>query len=222
MNIAGRSCFFLGVILLSAAIGLAVTGVRMSGEASAVNAISMGDNFFEPLAMTVPAGTTIQWRNDGSLPHTATSDAGAARTFDSGILRTGGTYSLAFDTPGSFAYHCDVHPEMTGAIVVQAAAVPTPPAGDTQDPPAANTIQAGGDGASQTGDTAGTQSGQVLGETAPASGAAGALPVGGGAPPIAGDMMSGALLLSIVGCVLVVAGLFTMRMATAGVSRARD
>jgi plastocyanin len=213
VNIIGRGSFLLGIVLLSAAIGLAVTGVRMSGEASAVNAVSMGDNFFEPLAMTVPAGTTIQWRNDGSLPHTATSDAGAARTFDSGILRTGGTYSLAFDTPGSFAYRCELHPEMVGAIVVQAAAVPTPPAGDTQDPPAANTIQAGGDGASQTGDTAGTQSGQALGETAPASGAAGALPVGGGAPPIAGDMMSSALLLAISGGVLIVLGLSTMGLA---------
>ena len=204
MNAIGRSSFLLGIVLLSAAIGLLLTGIRMTGEASAVNTVSMGDNFFEPLAMTVPVGTTVQWRNDGALPHTITSDVGAARTFDSGIIRTGGTYSLTFDAPGSFAYHCDVHPEMTGAVVVEeAAAAPSPTATATVTAPAPQPTA--------------SQPGQVLsGGAAPA----GTLPVGGGAPPIAKDMMSGALLLAVAGGVLIVAGLFTMRMATAGAKTA--
>ena len=202
MNAIGRSSFLLGIVLLSAAIGLLLTGIRMTGEASAVNTVSMGDNFFEPLAMTVPVGTTVQWRNDGALPHTITSDVGAARTFDSGIIRTGGTYSLTFDAPGSFAYHCDVHPEMTGAVVVEeAAAAPSPTATATAPAPQPTA----------------SQPGQVLSEGAAP---VGTLPVGGGAPPIAKDMMSGALLLAVAGGVLIVAGLFTMRMATAGAKTA--
>ena len=182
-------------------------------EASAVNAITVGDNFFQPVGMTVPAGTTVQWRNDGALPHTVTSDPGAARTFDSGILRTGGTYSLTFDAPGSFAYHCDVHPEMTGAVVVEATAAP-PPDG-TDSPPPADT-DSGTDVPPP--ESQGSQPGQALGEgEAPAP--AGALPVGGGTPPIAKNMMSSALLLAITGGVLIVLGLLTMRMATVGPRR---
>jgi len=207
VNALGRGSFLLGIVLLASAIGVLLSGIRTSGEASAVNAVSMGDNFFQPVGMTVPAGTTVQWRNDGVLPHTVTSDTGAARTFDSGILRTGGTYSLTFDAPGSFAYHCDVHPEMTGAVVVEAAAAP-PPDG-TDSPPPADT-NAGTDVSPP--DSQGSQPGQALGENA-APAPAGALPVGGGAPPIARDMMSSALLLAIAGGVLIVLGLSTMGLA---------
>ena len=207
MNALGRGSFLLGIVLLASAIGVLLSGIRTSGEASAVNAVSMGDNFFQPVGMTVPAGTTVQWRNDGALPHTVTSDLGAVRTFDSGILRTGGTYSLTFDAPGSFAYHCDVHPEMTGAVVVEAAAAP-PPNG-TDSPPPADT-DAGPDVSPP--DSQGSQPGQALGENA-APAPAGALPVGGGAPPIARDMMSSALLLAIAGGVLIVLGLSSMGLA---------
>jgi len=207
VNALGRGSFLLGIVLLASAIGVLLSGIRTSGEASAVNAVSMGDNFFQPVGMTVPAGTTVQWRNDGVLPHTVTSDTVAARTFDSGILRTGGTYSLTFDAPGSFAYHCDVHPEMTGAVVVEAAAAPPP--GDNDNPPPADT-NAGTDVSPP--DSQGSQPGQALGENA-APAPAGALPVGGGAPPIARDMMSSALLLAIAGGVLIVLGLSSMGLA---------
>ena len=209
MKAIGRGSFLLGIVLLAAAIGALLNGIRTTGEASAVNAVSMGDNFFQPVGMTVPTGTTVQWRNDGVLPHTVTSDPGAARTFDSGIIRTGGTYSLTFDTAGSFAYHCDVHPEMTGAVVAEAAAAPPP--GGTDSPPPADT-DSGPDVSPP--ESQGSQPAQSLGETAsPASGTAGALPVGGGAPPIARDMMSSALLLAISGGVLIVLGLSTMGLA---------
>jgi len=207
MKAIGRGTFLLGIVLLAAAIGVLLSGIRTTGEASAVNAITMGDNFFQPVGMTVPAGTTVQWRNDGVLPHTVTSDPGAARTFDSGILRTGGTYSLTFDAPGSFAYHCDVHPEMTGAVVVEAAA--TPPPGGTDSPMPADT-NPGTDVSPP--ESQGSQPSQALGENA-APAPAGALPVGGGAPPIARDMMSSALLLAIAGGVLIALGLSTMGLA---------
>ena len=207
MKSIGRGSFLLGIVLLAAAIGVLLNGIRTTGEASAVNAVSMGDNFFQPVGMTVPVGTTVEWRNDGVLPHTVTSDTGTSRTFDSGIIRTGGTYSLTFDAPGSFAYHCDVHPEMAGAVVVEAAAAP-PPA-EEQPPAPDDPAQSGGEsGAPETGQPA-----QSLGETVAPTSGAGALPVGGGAPPIARDMMSGALLLAMSGGILIVLGLSAMGLA---------
>ena len=207
MNAIGRGSLLAGIVLLAAAVGVLLSGIRTTGEASAPNTVSMADNFFQPVGMTVPAGTTVEWSNDGVLPHTVTSDPGAARTFDSGILRTGGTYSLTFDAPGAFAYHCDVHPEMIGGVVVEAAAAP-PPA-EEQPPAPDDPAQSGGEsGAPETGQPA-----QSLGETVAPTSGAGALPVGGGAPPIARDMMSGALLLAMSGGILIVLGLSAMGLA---------
>ena len=58
MKAIGRGSFLLGIVLLAAAIGVLLSGIRTTGEASAVNAITMGDNFFQPVGMTVPGGTT--------------------------------------------------------------------------------------------------------------------------------------------------------------------
>jgi plastocyanin len=69
-----------------------------------------------PLVITV--GTTVQWVNNDSIVHTATSDTGA---FDSGILIPGGTFSFMFMQAGTFPYHCTIHgaASMSGTIRVQ-------------------------------------------------------------------------------------------------------
>ncbi len=48
-------------------------------------------------------------------PHTTTSDT---KAWDSGKLAKGATFSHKFMTPGSFAYHCSIHPDMKGTINV--------------------------------------------------------------------------------------------------------
>jgi plastocyanin len=46
-----------------------------------------------------------------------TADDGS---FDSGSLATDATFSQTFDAAGTFAYHCTIHPSMTGTITVAA------------------------------------------------------------------------------------------------------
>jgi plastocyanin len=70
---------------------------------------------FEPVAITVGAGGEIVFTNDGEEVHTATGDDGS---FDTGTLNSGDSHAVVFDEPGSFAYHCSLHPWMTGQIVV--------------------------------------------------------------------------------------------------------
>jgi plastocyanin len=77
--------------------------------------ISVVDFAFEPATVSVPAGATVVWTNNGSRPHTVTADDGS---FDSGRLDPGEQFSQTFDQPGTFTYHCGFHPEMLGAIVV--------------------------------------------------------------------------------------------------------
>jgi plastocyanin len=80
--------------------------------------VSIKNFAFDPPNTTVSAGTTVTWVNDDQVPHTATANDGA---FDSGTLQPGQSYSFAFDKPGTYAYHCNIHPDMTGTITVSGA-----------------------------------------------------------------------------------------------------
>jgi plastocyanin len=62
----------------------------------------------------VKAGTTITWVNKDDTVHTSTSNSGI---WNSGIISIGSSFSFTFSTPGTYPYHCNVHP-MTGTIVV--------------------------------------------------------------------------------------------------------
>jgi plastocyanin len=73
---------------------------------------------FNPPNATVAPGTTVTWVNDDQAPHTATANNGA---FDSGTLQPGQSYSFVFDKPGTYAYHCAIHPDMTATVTVSGA-----------------------------------------------------------------------------------------------------
>lgn len=80
---------------------------------------------FKLETFTIPAGATVTWTNRDSAPHTATANNGA---FDSMSLTTNATYSFTFSNPGTFDYHCGVHPSMTGTVTVTAASGAQAPA----------------------------------------------------------------------------------------------
>jgi plastocyanin len=80
--------------------------------------VSIKDFAFNPPNATVAPGTTVTWVNNDQVPHTATANDG---TFDSGTLQPGQSYSFAFDEPGTYAYHCNIHPYMTATITVSGA-----------------------------------------------------------------------------------------------------
>lgn len=71
---------------------------------------------FDPQTITVGVGSNVTWTNAGSLVHTVTADDGS---FDSGNLNIGDTWSLTFNQPGTYAYHCTPHPWMKGTVVVK-------------------------------------------------------------------------------------------------------
>jgi plastocyanin len=77
---------------------------------------------FAPQNYTIQQGTTIRWTNLDTDSHTSTSDTSV---WDSGILAQGASYSFTFNTPGSYPYHCAIHPAMTGTITVLAGCAPS-------------------------------------------------------------------------------------------------
>ncbi len=70
---------------------------------------------FNPQNATVKVGTQVTWTNKDSAPHTVTADY---RSFDSGKLNQGESFTFQFSTPGTFAYICTIHPSMQATIIV--------------------------------------------------------------------------------------------------------
>jgi plastocyanin len=67
-------------------------------------------------ARTVPAGAVVQVTNADAAAHTLTAEDG---TFDTGSVDEGTTVSFtAPATPGTYEFFCDIHPTMTGELVV--------------------------------------------------------------------------------------------------------
>jgi len=69
-----------------------------------------------PDELNVAVGTTVTWMNTDSISHTSTSNATG---WNSGIVAPGGQFSFAFQTAGTFPYHCTIHPGMVGTVVVR-------------------------------------------------------------------------------------------------------
>ena len=72
---------------------------------------------YTPQVVSVPVGTTLTWKNDGSVIHTATAADGSWDTGD--ISGGGGTASVTFDTAGTYNFNCTPHPWMLGRVIVQ-------------------------------------------------------------------------------------------------------
>jgi len=79
--------------------------------------VRISDVGFSPPTLSVPAGTTIVWRNEGQIVH---SLIGADLVFaDSTLLEPDQTFSQTFAAPGTYAYACGPHAFMTGTVTVE-------------------------------------------------------------------------------------------------------
>ncbi|MGD0292073.1 MAG: plastocyanin/azurin family copper-binding protein [Candidatus Binataceae bacterium] len=87
---------------------------------------------YVPETLTIPVGTTVEWKNTGQTLHDVTTDSSSAvnekdakippgaETFDSGFMPPGGTFQYTFKVPGEYTYFCTPHEKdgMIGHIVV--------------------------------------------------------------------------------------------------------
>jgi plastocyanin len=119
MHEALRFTRLAGLVALAVLAALGVAYPSSAGAVQATQAVRIIDFAFEPAALTVAPGTRVTWTHAGQAPHTVTSDTGA---FDSGRLTGGQTFAFTFTSAGTFAYHCEIHPNMRARVVVQAAA----------------------------------------------------------------------------------------------------
>jgi plastocyanin len=108
------------LVLAAAGLAVAATGIA----SAATFRVSIKDNGFTPKTITVTAGDTVTWRNDGTKNHQVVANSGA---FASPVLRPGQSYSFRFGGEGRHNYRDALTPSLTGTVVVKAP--PPPPAG---------------------------------------------------------------------------------------------
>jgi plastocyanin len=109
-----------------AELGTATDGISEHGNAyidalplakgSKTIEVGLYDNHFEPNVLRIAAGTTVQWTNHGQHRHTISADNGK---WESGEVAPGNSYTYTFAWPGTYPYHCNVHADMRGRIVVK-------------------------------------------------------------------------------------------------------
>jgi plastocyanin len=78
--------------------------------------------FYIPLNLEVVAGTTVEWINDDSVPHTIQSQDEQGKIiglFNSAPLMTGEKFEYVFDESGVYNYYCSLHPWRVGLITVR-------------------------------------------------------------------------------------------------------
>jgi plastocyanin len=79
--------------------------------------VTIDDAGFSPPTLAVAAGTTVVWRNEGTIAH---SLAGTDLAFvDSALLDPGQEFRQSFDAPGRYEYACGPHAYMVGTITVE-------------------------------------------------------------------------------------------------------
>jgi plastocyanin len=109
------------ILLLAAAVA-ALPGLAFAGDAvpaaAEASVVEIHDMHFNPVTLTIAAGTKVTWVNEDQTPHTVT-DKG--RVFHSAALDTKDSFSYTFATPGEFTYFCTLHPMMVGKIIVKPA-----------------------------------------------------------------------------------------------------
>src|ERR687894_2542228 len=77
--------------------------------------VDISNHAFNPAQLNVAPGTTVTFVNNDTEPHTATADNGL---FDTGVLEPGYSFDVFFDGAGTVTYHCELHPDIQGSIVV--------------------------------------------------------------------------------------------------------
>jgi len=86
--------------------GTAACAAAPAGATGTVT-VTIKDFKFAPQPVTAKVGDVITWTNSDSAPHSATLDNGAC---DTDTINVGASASLVFSAPGTYTYHCKIHP----------------------------------------------------------------------------------------------------------------
>jgi plastocyanin len=78
--------------------------------------VDMTNRSFVPATLTVQVGDTVTWVNQDAPQHDVVADNGE---FTSQPFDEGQSFAFTFTKAGTYPYHCSIHPDMTGTVIVQ-------------------------------------------------------------------------------------------------------
>jgi plastocyanin len=116
------------VLVLAGLLALAACSSDATAPSGSTTTVSIRQFYFYPFELAVRVGASVEWINYDPVSHTATSDLGL---WDSGPLtpatgpsRAGGSFRFTFQQPGTYGYHCTIHPpslypNFVGIVVVR-------------------------------------------------------------------------------------------------------
>ncbi len=100
-------------------VTIMANGALATPEASSGDAVTVdiADFAFGSGTVTIPVGGSVTWTNMDAAPHTAT--AMDRELLQTGTLNQGESFTETFDTPGTYEYFCEFHPNMSGILIVE-------------------------------------------------------------------------------------------------------
>jgi len=108
------------LLLATAALGCVLLGTASPSPGPSASpapiVVHMKNFAFDPATITVRPGDTVEWINDDGAAHSATA---RDKSWDSGELGKGGSWSKTFLKAGTYAYYCDDHAFMKAQIIVK-------------------------------------------------------------------------------------------------------
>jgi plastocyanin len=89
-----------------------------SSQVPANTVIARAGLVFDPASLTISTNTTVSFTFE-STGHNVTFDVVNGRPADIPGNNSNTTIARTFASPGSFTYHCTLHPGMNGTVIVQ-------------------------------------------------------------------------------------------------------
>ena len=101
-------------LALMIAIGFSVPQGALAK--SKTHTVALRGMRYVPATLVVNVGDRVVWKNEDIVPHTAT-DRG--KSFDSGSIEPGASWSYAANKKGTYFYYCAYHPNTKGKLIVR-------------------------------------------------------------------------------------------------------
>jgi len=115
-NNSRRRQFIARALLPACAALVILAGVSADAYKPRTHTVALRGMKNVPATLVVNAGDTVVWKNEDVAPHTATD---RAKSFDSGNIEPGGSWSYVARSKGTYSYYCAYHPNTKGRLVVR-------------------------------------------------------------------------------------------------------
>lgn len=94
--------------------------VSSLGTVASTNIVSASNELvFSPASLTTQVGAVVEFRNTGTVAHTATFQGATDGCLSDAALAPGATWAVKFTAPGTYNYLCTIHaPSMNGEVTV--------------------------------------------------------------------------------------------------------